>query len=373
MVHFLLIFFGSLMCTFILTPVVIKAAFKFNILDIPNTKNPGKIHTKPTALMGGVGIYLSVVTVTLIVLPISLQVIGLILAMTILLVLGLLDDMHNLDYRVRLFTQLAVAIMLTAFFGFKIEFLAEYPLIAYPLTVFWIVGVTNALNLMDNVDGATSGVSFLAAMGLFIFSVINGDVMVATISLALAGACLGFLYYNFRPASIFLGDTGSLLLGITLASLALLHSGQLTLSSNQIFILPFILGVPIYDTTLATSIRLYNKRPIYKADKSNLTYRLFGLGFNQVEAVLIEYCMGAFFMGSALLLWWSTPLHGGFIALAVLAASVLLGIRFAKAPMPVPTRASTAQQRPMAAEPQFAPARISESSNIYRKVDRVAS
>jgi len=330
-VTYIMVFLGALISSLLITPTIIRLAHKLNILDIPNPKNPGKIHKDPIALMGGLAIYLSILLISCIFLELSFKLVGIFISMTVLLALGIADDLRNLDYRFRLWVQFAVALAIIFILDIKIEFLADYPLIGYPLTLLWIIGVTNALNLMDNVDGATSGVSFLASAGLFIFAWINQDALSAVISLALAGSCLGFLYFNFKPASIFLGDTGSLLLGVTLATLALMETRYFSLSFNHALILPFVIGVPIFDTTLATLLRLYHRRPIYMADKSNLTYRLFEMGFSQVETVIIEYVMAVFFIGSGFLLWRSSPAQSLLIVLGVGSLAILFGLRCASA------------------------------------------
>ena len=334
---YIIIFLGSILTALAITPIIIRLAHRLKILDAPNPDNPGKIHKKPTALMGGLSIYFSILIFACIFLMIDLKLLGIFLAMSVIVILGIFDDIRNLDYKFRLFVQFGVALFICLGLGIKIGFLQEYPIFNIPLTLLWIVGVTNALNLMDNVDGATAGVSFFASAGLFLFAAIHGDFIAAVLALTIAGACIGFLFYNFKPASIFLGDTGSLLLGISLATISLLETEYLTLSINHIFILPFIIGVPIYDTTLATSLRLYNRRPIYLADKSNLTYRLFGFGFTQLETVFIEYGMAIFFVSSAFMLWWVSPLTSLLIISLVIGIFTYLGYRFALVPVPLPT------------------------------------
>jgi len=310
---------------------MIRLAHILDILDKPNPHNPGKIHRQPIALLGGVAIYLTVLVISGFVLDWNLRILGLFSALTVIMLLGLIDDLRGLDYKVRLGVQFLVALFIVFGLDIKIAFLAEYPFIGYPLTLLWIVGVTNALNLMDNVDGATGGVSFIAALGLFGFAVLTGNTVVATLSVTLAGAVLAFLRFNFKPARIFLGDTGSLLLGLFLATLALIETQTLApFSWHHAFIFPLLLGVPIYDTTLATLLRIYYGRPVYLADKSNLTYRLFDVGFSQLQTVFIEYGMGIYFLLCAMTLWWAPPAHGIFLVLITVGFLTFLGTRFAK-------------------------------------------
>lgn len=323
-------FLAALICALILTPVVIRIAYFLRVLDLPNPNNPGKIHKRPIALMGGLVIYLAVLVAGGLSLQWSLEIVGIFLAVTVVLLLGLSDDLWRLDYRTRLAIQILAAAFLVFGLDIKIDFLADLPLLCYPLTLLWIVGVTNALNLMDNVDGATSGVSFFAAIGLFIVSAHTGHTVVATLSLALAGACLGFLPYNFKPASIFLGDMGTLMLGFLFATLSILSTESVPPSWNYALIFPLLLGVPIYDTGLATSIRLYRRRPIYLADRSNLTYRLFDVGLTQIQTVIVEYMMAFCFLASALMVMVAPPLLGVMIVLGTAAGLVLLGFHFVR-------------------------------------------
>ncbi len=326
------VFLTALLCALILTPLVIRFAHRFRILDIPK---PNKIHKKPVALLGGLAVYASICISVGVFGVFGEQAIGLFAVMTTLMMLGLIDDLKNLRPSTRLMVELLTALFIIFGLDIKIHFLADYPLLCYSLTILWIVGVTNALNLLDHADGAAGGAGFFSGLGLFAFAYLHGDLFVAFIALALAGACLGFLRFNFNGASIFLGDTGSLLLGITLSTLALMATAHLTLSLSQVFILPLILGVPIYDTCLITGLRIYHNRPIYMPDKSHLTFRLSALGLTQTQAVLAEYGMALVFVGSALALrLLNSDFMATMILCSVISLAIALGLRLAMTSLP---------------------------------------
>ena len=172
-----------------------------------------------------------------------------------------------------------------------------------PVTMLWIVGITNAINLIDGLDGLASGVSFIALLIFSFMSLqVNQNTLIALLSLALAGAVLGFLRYNFHPAKIFLGDTGSMFLGFTIAVISVM--GLLKSVTLYTFITPIlILGVPIFDTFFAIVRRYKNNQPIFAADKAHLHHRLLNLGFSHRQAVLAIYCLALVFGLSAVFIF----------------------------------------------------------------------
>lgn len=322
----LIVFVVALIFAHQLTPVVRAAARRFGVIDAPNPNNPGKIHKIPTPLAGGVAIYLGATIVILLFVGFGREMLALWLGATVMLGLGLVDDIFVIDWKPRMALQVVAATLFVLLADVRVPaFAGAYW--ALPLEIFWLVGVTNALNLMDNIDGATSGVTFLA--GVVLFLVAPGTAY-GVAALAIAGASLGFLRYNSKPASIFLGDTGTLFLGFSLGALSLMVATQMHGGGHQLLVFPLVLGMPIFDTSLATFLRIKNRRPIYLPDRSNLTYRLFATGMAHREVVLFEYLLAAFLGLCALAL---LRLEGALAALPLLAAASavsLIGSRLSR-------------------------------------------
>jgi UDP-GlcNAc:undecaprenyl-phosphate GlcNAc-1-phosphate transferase len=220
---------------------------------------------------------------------------------TMTILLGALDDRFDLPAKLKFVVQIATACVVVFGFDVRLEF-ANIPFheyasveswIAIPFTILWIVGVTNAINLIDGLDGLAAGVSGIAIATIAIMAFVMGNVVVALMSLLLLGSILGFLYFNFHPAKIFMGDSGALFLGFSLALLSLLGFKQVAIVS---FLTPLILiGVPLSDTVFAIIRRFLQKKPIFSPDKGHLHHCLRELGFSHRQTVLIIYGIAAFF------------------------------------------------------------------------------
>ncbi len=287
-----------------LTPLARLAMWRFNIVDAPNSANPGKIHRIPTPLAGGLAIWASTWLAITLLGQWNFMVAVLAGSSTAMLLLGFIDDVYILDWKPRILLQAAVAVSFLLMTGIQLPgFSGAW--FSVPIMVFWLVGVTNAVNLMDNIDGATSGIVFLAGILLFL---IEPSSSAGLVSLVLAGGALGFLRYNSKPASIFLGDTGTLFLGFSLGALALLQAQYVGAGASHLIAFPLILGVPVFDTTLASFLRIKRGRPVYLPDKSNLTFRLQGLGLSDRRIVFLEYSLA------------------GFLGLCALASLQLIGV-----------------------------------------------
>jgi UDP-GlcNAc:undecaprenyl-phosphate/decaprenyl-phosphate GlcNAc-1-phosphate transferase len=300
----------------ILTPVVKRLAFVVGAVDAPNHR---KVHTRIMPRLGGLAIYLAFVGAFFIIYPAldaaqAKVALGLLLGGTIIVVVGALDDKYELSPKVKLLGQVIAACVIVLF-DIKIELLNapfgngafdfSAAWISVPLTIFWIVGVTNAVNLIDGLDGLAAGVSGIASATMLIMALIMGNVPVIILSAILLGSILGFLVYNFHPAKIFMGDSGALFLGFTLATLSILGFKQVAIVS---FIAPLlILGVPLSDTFFAIVRRIVNKTPISVADKSHLHHCLLQLGFSHRTTVLMIYGISVLFGGCALLLSQTKP------------------------------------------------------------------
>lgn len=295
----------------IITPWVKRLAIKINAIDRPNAR---KVHNSLMPRLGGLAVYLSFATGALLTRPLTMQLTGLLVGGLLIVLLGMLDDTRGLSARVKLAGQIVAALAVVPF-GIEVSFLTNplsggimtLGMLAVPVTVFWIISVTNAVNLIDGLDGLASGTSMIAALTIaavvwkqgLIDGIYNGDV--AVLALLLAAATLGFLRYNFYPAKIFLGDTGSMFLGYALAVLAImgLTKGAAAIS---VFIPIVILGIPLLDTFFAIVRRCYNGQPIFQPDKNHLHHRLMALGLSHRQTVLVIYGISGLLGGSAYLL-----------------------------------------------------------------------
>lgn len=290
-----------------LTPLVKKFAFKVGAVDVPNAR---KVHTKIMPRLGGLGIYLSFLIALMLLLPFVPHpftdremnfVWAFLVGGTMILLLGALDDRFDLSAKLKFVIQIATACVVVFGFDIRIDFV-NIPFhtyssieswIAIPFTILWIVGVTNAINLIDGLDGLAAGVSAIAIGTIAVMAFIMGNVVVALICLLLLGSIIGFLFFNFHPAKIFMGDSGALFLGFSLAMLSLLGFKQIAIVS---FLTPLILiGVPLSDTLFAIVRRWMQKKPIFSPDKGHLHHCLRELGFSHRQTVLIIYGIAAFF------------------------------------------------------------------------------
>jgi UDP-GlcNAc:undecaprenyl-phosphate/decaprenyl-phosphate GlcNAc-1-phosphate transferase len=253
-------------------------------------------HTRPTALYGGVGIAFAALTATTVVAGQSLleqhAAAVVIAAAATMFLVGVADDALGVSPVTKLILQLAAGTLLIV--ADLIIPLTPYTPINVLVTLFWFVGVTNALNLLDNMDGVTAGVAAVAGLGFAILFATRGEPVLATLALATAGAAAGFLVFNFKPASIFMGDSGSLFLGAMLAGLGTTYSVAKGLSGPVVLVVPaLILIVPILDTVLVTVTRTLHNRRISAGGRDHSTHRLVALGFSERGAALFLYGMGA--------------------------------------------------------------------------------
>jgi UDP-GlcNAc:undecaprenyl-phosphate GlcNAc-1-phosphate transferase len=287
----LLIFFVALLLAVGVTPLARRVAFRLGIIDQPSAR---KVHGSPVPLLGGVAIYLAFLGALLLFSDAFYvnQVIGIILGATWVSMLGIWDDWQTLRPLVKLGGQL-FGIVILIVTGVQVEFL-RHPALNLLITAAWVIGITNAVNFLDNMDGLSGGVAAIASAWFLLLSLMNGQILVAPFAAALLGASLGFLVYNFNPARIFMGDAGSLFLGFMLAAvgLKLRFPGEPDAVTWMIPVL--VLGVPVFDMTLVTISRLRRGvNPWTTAGKDHLSHRLVAMGLTQRQAVLTIYgiCM----------------------------------------------------------------------------------
>ena len=300
MVVYFLTFFVSFLITYLATPVVKRLALKINAVDHPNDR---KIHDTPIPRLGGVAIYfgftlaLAAALVSAQILGIKfnyLPMLGILAAGTLLMIVGVVDDVRSLRPTTKLIWQI-IATLFIIFIGVEITFLTNpfngllsLGILGLPLTLIWVVGITNAINLIDGLDGLAAGVTAISAITLFFVALRTHQVGAAIMMLALFGASLAFLRYNFFPATIFLGDSGSLFLGFILAASSII--GVLKTTLVVALVIPIIiLGVPIFDTLFAIGRRLKNGTHPFEADNKHIHHLLLRAGFNKREAVISIY------------------------------------------------------------------------------------
>ena len=301
-------FIIALVLALILTPLVKKFAHVVGAEDVPNAR---KVHTKIMPRLGGLAIYLGFIGsffAIIAFLPENIMapymnfIKAVLVGGTIIIITGAFDDRFDLPAKLKFVLQIAAACVVVFVFDVQIHFvnmpfgstmqhLVEW--ISIPITILWIVGVTNAINLIDGLDGLAAGVSGISILTILIMAIITGMQPVILLSILLIGSIAGFMKYNFHPAKIFMGDSGALFLGFCIAMLSLYTFKQVTLVS---FVIPLlIIGVPLSDTFFAIIRRLVNHKPIFAADKGHLHHRLQDFGFSHRKTVLIIWGIAAVF------------------------------------------------------------------------------
>ncbi len=302
-------------------------AVRVGMVDRPG---PRKIHLEPVPLLGGIAIYAAVILALLVSYPghALSQILDILAGATLLLLVGTLDDRGLLHHQVKLFLAMPVAGAIVLASGIRAQvFSTVLPgrfssLADAAVTVFWVTGITAAFSILDYMDGLCAGVAAIASFFLAILAILNGQVLVSTLAAAVVGAALGFLRWNFSPAKIFMGDGGAMLLGFLVATLTLKLRAS-AVSPNAAWLVPiFILGMPIFDTTLVSVSRLRRGLlPFASPGKDHTGHRLANSGLGTRASVLIMYAMGVSFGLLAIL---SIRLNSR--KLGSLAAIVLLGL-----------------------------------------------
>ena len=306
-------FLIAFIVSFLTTPLAIKIAPKIGAMDIP--KDNRRMHSKPMPRFGGMAIYLGTMCSILYFLRGNDHLPAILIGGTLIYGLGVADDIVDggLNAKLKFACQTVVAVLMY-YMGLRIEFITNYfgggghwqfgTALCFIVTILWIVGITNTLNLIDGLDGLASGVAAIAALSIAYVAYIHGDrygMMVVCLGMmALAGGSLGFLPYNFYPAKLFMGDSGSLFLGFMIAIFSVIS--PLKRSTLLAVIVPvLVLGIPIFDTALAIIRRLISGRPIMAPDKEHLHHHLMRLGYGQRRAVLMIYGI-SIIMGMAAIL-----------------------------------------------------------------------
>ncbi|MGM8215132.1 glycosyltransferase family 4 protein [Bacillaceae bacterium W0354] len=307
----------TLFVVLIVTPLVKMLAVKIGAVDQPSKR---KVHTRVMPRLGGLAIYLSFMTGIIIFYPDTIYTLPILIGGTIIMVVGVLDDLIELSPKWKLLGQILAAVVVLGTvqveyvnlpFGGEIHF----GILSIPITIIWIVAITNVINLIDGLDGLAAGVSAIALLTLSSMSIIMGNDLVTIMGFMLLGSTIGFLFYNFYPAKIFMGDTGALFLGYMISVLSLLGFKNVTVFS---FVIPIIiLGIPISDTIFAIIRRKIQRKPISAPDKEHLHHSLLRLGFSHPVTVLLIYVLSGIFSLAAVLFTKAT-MWGSVVLMFVL-------------------------------------------------------
>ncbi len=318
----------AFLISFAATPMVISLAHKIGAIDVP--KDARRVHKKPTPLIGGLAIFLGFIVSVICFAVIDKETAGILIGCAIIVTVGMIDDITDMKAIVKLLCQI-VAAAVVVYSGVRIEHFAN-PFARFGLgdpyivlnfwvsvavTIFWITGICNAVNLIDGLDGLAVGVSSIASICMLAMTLITQNLNVAIVTAAVAGAGFGFLPYNFNPAKIFMGDTGALFLGFILACISV--QGFLKLSAVISFAIPIlVLGLPIFDTMFAIIRRVLTGRSPMSPDRGHLHHRLLDMGFSQKQTVAILYTLTAVLCLTAVVISTRGYRRGIFLIAAVM-------------------------------------------------------
>jgi len=335
-------FITALLVSYFATPFVMKLAKKVGAIDVPRDNR--RVHVSPIPRLGGLAIFLGFIAAVLINLEflVNKNLVGIIIGSTIIVMTGFYDDIKPLSAKKKLVMQILAAAAV-AYSGVLIKgftnplfFLMPdekiyipFGLLAIPVTIFWIVGVTNAVNLIDGMDGLAAGISVISSVTLMIVAIITADggsrTLVIGLSACLAGGAIGFLPYNFNPAKIFMGDTGAMFLGFMLSVISIM--GAMKGAASFSIAVPLLaVGVPIFDTLLAMLRRYLNGKPMMEADKGHLHHRLLEKGFSHKQTVLSIYLV-SIFLGLAAIATVLFKLTTGFLIIGLVLVLAAIGTK----------------------------------------------
>jgi UDP-GlcNAc:undecaprenyl-phosphate GlcNAc-1-phosphate transferase len=285
MTNYMLILITALLFAIGATPLARRLAPRLGVMDQPSTR---KIHTKAMPRLGGAAIYLAFILALLLFGDRSYvsQGVSILLGATLVSFCGIWDDRWGMRPLLKLGIGQPLAALILVASGIQVSFLS-HPILNIVVTIIWVVGITSALNLLDNMDGLSAGVATVASAFFLLLAAMSGQYLVGSLAAALLGACMGFMFYNFNPASIFMGDTGALFIGFILAAVGikLRFPGRMNIVTWMIPVL--VLGIPIFDTTLVVVSRLRRGlNPTTHPGKDHFSHRLVAMGLSQREAVM---------------------------------------------------------------------------------------
>ena len=308
--------------SFAVTPLVKRLAQKVGAMDVPTDSR--RMHHHPIPRMGGLAIFIAFLASVLIFAypEIDREIRGILLGAVIIVILGVLDDIITLHAGLKFVVQILAAV-LVVLHGCRIEHFVGLHLadwLSYPVSVVWIVAITNAVNFIDGLDGLAAGVSAISAGAMLVVALLVGDFMSAVMLAAIVGACVGFIPYNFNPAKIFMGDTGSTFLGFMLSTISIY--GLFKMYAIISFAVPFlVLGLPIFDTAFAIVRRVARGQSPMTPDRGHIHHRMMDMGLNQKQTVAALYVVSSLLGLSAVVLTTSGELKAMLLLLTLAAVA----------------------------------------------------
>lgn len=323
-------FFVALIAAVAVTPFAIWIAPKIGAMDIP--KDNRRMHKKAMPRFGGIAILAGIILSLAIFVPHDKGIVSAMVGCGMIYIVGVIDDLKNLRPIIKFAGQIICAAVVFAM-GLRIEFITNYfgpgnmvfgDVACCIITILWLVGITNAVNIIDGLDGLAAGISAISALCIGYVAYIHGQYVPTLAMMAIAGAALGFLPYNFHPAKIFMGDGGSQLLGFSIAAFSIL--GTVKSTTIVVVVIPaLVLGLPIFDTAFAIVRRMWKHQSIGTADKEHLHHRIMRAGFGQRRAVMLMYCISGI-MGIVAVLYSRGYVveYLGLTAIAIMLIYVLL-------------------------------------------------
>ena len=304
-------FLAALAVTFILTPAVKNFAVQIGAVDKPDAR---KVHHGLVPRLGGLAIYAGFMVSVILTVGFTYEMTGIMIGATCLVFVGIADDIVSLPAKVKLLGQILSAAVLVIFFDVNIDWIdlpyvgiIEFPLfISIPLTIFWIIGFINTVNLIDGLDGLAAGIATIASIAIALLAFQMGQWVSAAAMVAMTGACLGFLQYNFNPAKIFMGDTGSLTLGYTLSFLAIKysqHNTDIMPYTEGAFLIAFsTMIIPAFDVVRVVLVRIREGHSPFEPDKNHIHHKLLAIGLSPRRAMLSLLSMSCAFSAANILL-----------------------------------------------------------------------
>jgi UDP-GlcNAc:undecaprenyl-phosphate GlcNAc-1-phosphate transferase len=321
--HLFPLIFWAILITLAVTPVAIRVATQFQLIDQPNS-SPHKIHQRPIPKAGGLAIGLAIIAINLLSGNMGSEAIrGILLASGIIFLFGLLDDAYRLSPGWKLLGQILGTIILISQ-GVQIRMLGSLTLLNLALTLLWTIGITNAFNLVDSMDGLAVGLAAIASAFFMLVTVDAGQTSLSLLSAVILGSSIGLMYFNTLPAHTFLGDSGAQFLGFILAALAIAYTPPGLPQPSSWFVPILLLSVPIFDTSLVVLSRLRQRKAVYQAGLDHTYHRLVNLGLPSSRAVLTMHLSAIVSGCLAFMALPLPPLWANLIFLVALLAGLIL-------------------------------------------------
>jgi len=321
---------AAFLICFVTTPLVKSFAERVGAIDVPNDAR--RVHTRPIPRLGGLAIFLGFLLSVVLFGRIDREMQGILLGCVVVVIVGVIDDIVPLPALLKFVVQI-IAALIAVSHGVEIKIISNpifwaeseylsFGVLSVPVSVLWIVAITNSVNLIDGLDGLAAGVSAISSFTMLVIAIVVADVNVAILMAALAGACVGFLPYNRNPAKIFMGDTGALLLGYVLATASII--GLFKFYAIITFVVPLlVVGLPLFDTVFAFTRRILTGKNPMRPDRGHFHHRLIDMGFSQKQAVAIAYAISGILGLTAVVITTNGEMRAILFLAAVFVAGLL--------------------------------------------------